>query len=131
MKDEVFDSHQPPQIPDTSLAGSIHSHKFTFRNQVAKKGSVSSIPCLIHQPVSFNLSEIPEPETSDKDTDREGERVQNPNIRSRLAAYLQCRRTKQDTFHAMHSLQLAPDEFKRIHEPKMAKLMINTQLMPC
>ena len=53
-----------PQVPDTPIAHSGHGHKVTFRSLVVRPGSVSSTPHLVHQPVSFNLSKIPDTETS-------------------------------------------------------------------
>ena len=55
------------------IVGSDHGHKVTFRSLVVRPGSVSSSPCLVPQPVSFNLSEIPDIETFGKDTDSEAE----------------------------------------------------------
>ena len=48
-EDEVF---QLPQVPDTPIAG----QKVTFRSPVVRLGSVSSTPCLVPQPVSFDVS---------------------------------------------------------------------------
>ena len=67
-EDEVF---QLPQVPDTPIAGSSHGQKVTFRSPVVRPGSVSSTPRLVPQPVSFDVSRIPDSETSGKDTDSE------------------------------------------------------------
>ena len=62
-EDEVF---QLPQVPDMPIAGSSHGQKVTFRSPVVRPGSVSSTPCLVPQPVSFDVSRIPDSETSGK-----------------------------------------------------------------
>ena len=67
-EDEVF---QLSQVPDTPIAGSNHGQKITFRSLVVRPWSVSSIPHLVPQPVSFDVSRIPNSETSGKDTDSE------------------------------------------------------------
>ena len=48
-EDEVF---QLPQVPDTPITG----QKVTFRSPVVRPGLVSSIPHLVPQPVSFDVS---------------------------------------------------------------------------
>ena len=52
-KDEVF---QLPQVPDMPIAGSSLGQKVTFRSPVVKPCSVSSMPHLVPQPVSFDVS---------------------------------------------------------------------------
>ena len=47
-ENEVF---QLPQVPDTPIAG----QKVTFRSPVVRPGLVSSTPCLVPQPVSFDV----------------------------------------------------------------------------
>ena len=49
-EDEVF---QLPQVPDMPIAGSSHGQKVTFRSLVVRLGSVSSMPHLVPQPMSF------------------------------------------------------------------------------
>ena len=100
--DEVF---HLPQVPDTLIAGSGHGHKVTFRSLVVRSGSVSSAPCLIPQPVSFDLSRITETETSGKDMDIEAEvRPKTPHQK--------VKRMRNDASIASHSLQLAADKFR-------------------
>ena len=77
--------------------------------------SVSSTPCVVPQPVSFDLSKIPEAETSGKDTDSEAE------MRPR-APHQKVKRMRNDASIASHSLQLAVEEFRKICEPKIQKL---------
>ena len=67
---EVF---QLPQMPDTPIAGSSQRHKVTFRGLVVRPGQISSMCHLVSQPVSFNVSRIPNSETSGKDTDSEAD----------------------------------------------------------
>ena len=69
-EDEVF---HLPQVPDTPIAVSGHGHKVTFRSPVVRPWLVSSTPCLVPQPVSFDLSRIPDTETSGEDTNSEAE----------------------------------------------------------
>ena len=69
-EDKVF---QLPQVPDMPIAGSSHGQKVTFRSPVVRPGSVSSMPHLVPQPVSFNVLQIPNSETSGKDTDSKAE----------------------------------------------------------
>ena len=76
-ENEVF---QLPQVPDTPIAG----QKVTFRSPVVRLGSVSLTPCLVPQPVSFDVLQIPNSETSGKDTDSEAEvRPRTPHIRNK------------------------------------------------
>ena len=73
-----------PQMPDMPIAGSGHGHKVTFRSPVVRLGSISSMPHLVPQPVSFNVSRIPNSETSGKDTDSEAEigpRTPHPRVK--------------------------------------------------
>ena len=51
------------------ITGSSHGHKVTFRSPVVRLGLISSMPHLVPQPVSFNVSRIPDSKTSGKDTD--------------------------------------------------------------
>ena len=111
-EDEVF---QLPQLPDTPIAGSSHGQKVTFRSPVVRLGSISSTPHLVPQPVSFDVSRIPDSETSGKDTDSEAEtRPRTP--------YQKMKRMREDASIALHSLQLMAEEFRKIHEPKIQKL---------
>ena len=116
-EDEVF---QLPQVPDMPIAGSSHGQKVTFRSPVVRPGSVSSTPCLVPQPVSFDVLQIPDSETSGKDTDSEAEvRPRTPHIRNK--------RTREDASRmdasmASHSLQLAAEEYRKICKPKIQKL---------
>ena len=82
--DEAF---HLPQVPGMPIAGSGHGHKVTFRSPVVRPGSVSSTPCLVPQPVSFDLSRIPDTETSGKDIDSEAEVKPNLGTRSGLTPY--------------------------------------------
>ena len=75
-------------------------------------GSISSMPHLVPQPLSFNVSRIPNIETSRKDTDSEAE------VRTRIP-WQKGRRTKEDAFIALHSLQLMVEEFRKICKPKI------------
>ena len=68
------------------IAGSGHGHKVTFRSMVVRPVLVSSTPQLVPQPVSFDLSGIPDTETSGKDTDSEAEGRPNLGKRSGLTA---------------------------------------------
>ena len=116
-EDEVF---QLPQVPDMPIAGSSHGQKVTFRSPVVRLGSVSSTRRLVPQPVFFDVSQIPDSETSGKDTDSEAEvRPRTPHIRNK--------RTREDASRmdasmASHSLQPAAEEFRKICEPKIQKL---------
>ena len=110
--DEVF---QLPKVPDMLIAGSSHGHKVTFRSLGVRPGSISSIPHLVPQPVSFNVSRIPNSETSGKDTDSEADvRIRTPHQK--------VKRTREDASIALHSLQLMTEEFRKIHEPKIQNL---------
>ena len=91
---EVF---QLPQVQDTPIAGSSHGHKVIFRSLVVRQGSISSMPCLVLQPVSFNVLRIPDSETSGKDTDSEAE------VRPRTP-YQKVKRMREDASIALHSL---------------------------
>ena len=95
--DEVL---QLPQVPDMTIVGSGHGHKVTFRSLVVRPGSISSTPHLVPQPVSFNVSRIPDSETSSKDTDSEAE------VRPRTPQQ-KVKRMREDASIALHSLQLA------------------------
>ena len=112
-ENEVF---QLPQVPDMPIAG----QKVTFRSPVVRPGSVSSTPHLVPQPVSFDVLQIPNSETSGKDTDSEAEvRPRTPHMRNK--------RTREDASMmdasmASHSLQLAAEEFRKICKPKIQKL---------
>ena len=111
-EDEVF---QLPQVPDMSIAGSSHGQKVTFRGPVVRLGLISSMPHLVPQPVSFDVSRIPNSKTSWKDTDSEAEiRTRTPHLRGK--------RTREDASIASHSLQLMAEEFRKIHKPKIQKL---------
>ena len=119
-EDEVF---YLPKVPDMPIAGTDHGHQVTFIIPVVKSRPVSSTPHLVPQPVSFDLSGIPNTETSGKDTDSEAEGRPNVGIRSRPTLYHQkIRRTRQDASITMHSLQLVAEEFWKIFKPKIQKL---------
>ena len=110
--DEVF---QLPQVPDMPIAGSSHGQKVTFRSPVVRLGSVLSIPYLVPQPMSFNVSQIPNSETFGKDTDSKAEtRPRTP--------YQKMKRMREDASIASNSLQLVAEEFRKICEPKIQKL---------
>ena len=112
-EDEVF---QLPQVPDMPIAG----QKVTFRSPVVRPGSVSSTPRLVPQPVSFDVSRIPDSETSGKDTDSEAEiRPRTPHTRNKRTRE---NASMMDASIASHSLQLAAEEFRKIREPKIQKL---------
>ena len=112
-EDEVF---QLPQVPDTPIAG----QKVTFRSPVVRPGLVSSTPHLVPQPVSFDVSRIPNSETSGKDTDSEAEvRPRTPHIRNKR---MREDASRMDASMASHSLQLVAEEFRKICEPKIQKL---------
>ena len=116
-EDEVF---QLPEVPDTPITGSSYGQKVTFRSPVVRLGSVSSTPHLVPQPVSFDVSQIPNSETSGKDMDSKAEiRPRTPHVK--------IKRTREDASMtgasmALHSLQLVAEEFRKIHEPKIQKL---------
>ena len=110
--DKVF---QLPQVPDTSIAGSSHGHKVTFRSPVVRPGLISSTPHLVPQPVSFDVSRIPYSETSGKDMESEAE------IMSRTP-HQKVKRMREDASIASHRLQLMAEEFKKICKPKIQKL---------
>ena len=111
-EDEVF---QLPQVPDMPIAGSSHGQIVTFRSPVVRLRSVSSTPHVVPQPVSFDVSQIPNSKTSGKDTDSEAEvRPRTPCIRNK--------RTREYASMAPHSLQLAAEEFRKICKPKIQKL---------
>ena len=112
-EDEVF---QLPQVPDTPIA----EQKVTFRSPVVRPGSVSSTPHLVPQPVSFNVLQIPNSETSGKDTDSEVEiRPRTPHIRNKR---MREDASMMDASMASHSLQLAAEEFRKTCKPKIQKL---------
>ena len=122
-KDKAF---HLPQVADMPLAGSSHGHKVTFRSPGVRPGSVSSTSHLVPQPVSFNVSRIPDIERSGKDTDSEAEvRPKTPHQKAK--------RTRNDASIASHSLQLMAEEFRKICEPKIQKLkggyLANTMLI--
>ena len=76
------------------ITGSSHGHKMTFRSPVVRLGSTSSMPHLVPQPVSFNVSRIPDSETSGKDTDSEAEiRIRTPH-----------QKVKKDEERCFHSI---------------------------
>ena len=78
-------------------------------------GSISSTPHLVPQPVSFDVSRIPDSKTSGKDTDSEAEiRPRTPHPR--------VKRMRKDASIALHSLQLMAEEFRKICKPKIQKL---------
>ena len=111
-EDEVF---QLPQVPDMPIAGSSHGQKVTFRSPIVRLRSVSSTPHVVPQPVSFDVSRIPNSKTSGKDTDSEAE------IRPRTP-YPKVKRMREDASIELHSLQLMAEEFRKIREPKIQKL---------
>ena len=110
--DEVF---QMPQVPDTPIVGSSHGQKVTFRSPVVRPGSISSTPHLVPQPVSGDVSRIPNSKTSGKDTDSEAE-IRPRNLHPKV------KRMREDASIALHSLQLTAEEFRKICEPKIQKL---------
>ena len=110
--DEVF---QLPQVPDMPIAGSSHGQKVTFRSPVVRLGSVSSTPHLVPQPVSFDVSIIPNSETSGKDTNSEAE------IRPRTL-HPKLKRMREDASIVLCILQLVAEENRKICKPKIQKL---------
>ena len=120
--DEVF---QLPQVPDTPITGSSHGQKATFRSLVVRLGSISSMPHLVPQPVSFDVSRIPDNKTSGKDMDSKAE------IRTRTL-HPRVKRMREDASIVSHSLQLVAEDFRKIHKPKIQKLkggyLANTML---
>ena len=69
---QAYSSHSNlPQVPDMLIAGGGHGHKVTLRSPVVRPGSISSTPCLVPQPVSFNVSRIPNIQIFGKDMDSE------------------------------------------------------------
>ena len=96
--DEVF---HLPQVPDMPIAGSGHWHKVTFRSPVV----ISSMPHLVPQPVSFNVSRIPDIEKGEEQL---------------KMLPLHCK---------VFSLQLRNSE--RSTNQKYKKLRVDTQPKPC
>ena len=97
------------------IGSSSHGHKVTFRSPVVRPGSLSSSPCLVPQPVSLDLSRIPEMETFGKDINSEAEvRLKPPHQK--------VKRMRNDVSITSHSLQLTPEEFRKICKPKIQKL---------
>ena len=86
--------------------------------------SISSTPCLVPQPVSFNVSRIPDIETSGKDTGSEAEA--RP-----MAPPHKTTQTRNDASTASHSLQLMAEEFRKICKPQIQKLGVGIQPVPC
>ena len=81
---------------------------------MVRPGSLSSTPPMAPQPVSFDLSRIPETETYGKDTDSEaGVRPKTP--------YQKVKRTRNDASITLHSLQLAAEESRKNCKPKIQK----------
>ena len=78
-------------------------------------GSVSSTPHLVPPRVSLDVSQIPNSETSGKDTYSEAE------VRPRTPL-AKIKRMREDASMASHSLQQAAEEFRNIHKPKIQKL---------
>ena len=114
-EDEAFESYHLPEVLDMLITGSGHGHKVAFRSPVVRPRSVSSTPYFIHQPGSFNLSGIPNFETSGKDMDSEAEgRPKTPHHK--------IRGTRNDASITLHSLQLMAGEFREICKPKIQKL---------
>ena len=109
--DKVF---HLPQVPDAPIAGSDHGQIVTFSSPVVRLRSISSTPHLVPQPVSFNVSRIPNIETSGKDTDSEAKvRLRTPHQK--------VERMREDDTIAFHSLQLTAEEVRKISEPKIQK----------
>ena len=106
---------QLPPVPDTPIVGSSHGHKVTFRSPVVRLGSISLTPHLVPQPVSFNVSRIPDSETSGKDTDSEAK------VRIRTL-HKKVKGMRENASMALHSLQLMAEEFRKIHKPNIQKL---------
>ena len=73
------------------------------------------MPHLVPQPVSFNVSRIPDSETSGKDTDSEAE------VRPRTPQQ-KVKRMREDASIALQNLQLMAEEFGKICKPKIQKL---------
>ena len=117
--DEVF---HLPQVLDMPIAGSGHGHKVTLKTPVVRPRSISSTPCLVPQPVSFNVSGIPNIETSEKETDNEVE------ARPR-APHHKLAQMRNDASIASHSLQLK--NLERSVNPKSRNLKVDIQSMPC
>ena len=117
--DEVF---YLPQVPDTPIADGGHGHKVTFRSPVVRPRSVSSTPCLVPQPVSFDLSIIPDTETSGKDMDS------NSEVRPKTP-HQEVERMRQDAAIALHSFQLR--NLEKSVNPKFRNSRVDIQPMPC
>ena len=94
--DEIF---HLPQVTNMPIAVSSHVHKVTFRSPVVRPVSESLTPNLVPQPISFNLSGIPNTETSGKDTDSEADGRPNLGTRSGLTPHQKGKRMRQDGFH--------------------------------
>ena len=95
--DEVFNSDHLRQVVETPIASSTQGPKITLHSPVVKRGLVSSTPRLVPQPVLFDLSKIPDIETSGKDTESEAEGIPNIGTQSWSVLYPQRRRARQDT----------------------------------
>ena len=76
---------------------------------------------LVPQPITFNLSEIPDTEPSPKDTTNEAEGIQTMGTRSRLIPNPQRKRDKQDTSVA---LQLEAEVFSKITRLNISKIKV-------
>ena len=113
-EDEVFESYHLPQVPDTPITGSGHGHKVTFRSPIVRPGSVSSTPHLVPQPVCFDLSRIPDIETSWKDMDSKAEGRQ-------VTPHHKAKRMRNCASITSHSHQLVAEELRKICEPKIQK----------
>ena len=109
---KVFESYHLSQVLNTPITGSGHVHKVTFRSLDVRLGSVSSTTHLVPQPVSFNLSRIPNVETSGKDIESKAEgKSKTPHHK--------LRRMKNDASMRLHSLQLVAEEFRKTCKPKI------------
>ena len=100
---------QLPQVPDMPIAGSSQA------SLVVRPESILSMPHLVPQPVSSDVSRIPNSKTFGKDTDSEAE------IRPRTP-HLRVKRMREDASTASHSLQLVAEECRKICKPKIQKL---------
>ena len=97
------------------IAGSSHGQKVTLRVQLWRLGSFSSMARLVPQPVAFNVLQIPDSETSGKDTESKVEtRPRTPHQKMK--------RMREDASIMSHSLQLVAEEFRKICESKIQKL---------
>ena len=81
-----------------------------------------STPHSSPQIISFNISKLPDSGSSGKDTESKAEEMHNAGTESKLSAHPPRLRAKHEVSMVAQSLQLATEEFRKIHKPKISKL---------